>query len=478
MLGRPVGLVASWFEELFFYEILLVSQSVFRHSALLSGLVNAAELDRATQAVRTMLGGASVEAVPDRQVADKLVEMRVITNYQADQLMTGRTKFNLGPYIVTDFIGQGGMGQVFKAEHKVMGRPVAVKLLPASKSTPEAIANFMREIRTQAKLDHPNLVRAYDAGHEGKVHYLVTEYVPGMDLRRLIRTHGPLNLNQAASVIMYAALGLDYAHQSGLIHRDVKPGNILVTPSGLAKVSDLGLAGVLAEQDDDPRAGKVVGTADYLSPEQIRAPREISKVSDIYSLGCTLYYAITGKVPFPGGTPANKARRHLEETPWHPRRFNPEINEEFVEIIADMMEKDPQDRLQSMTEVVTRLEPWASELATLPNQPLTRSRWTPPPVPTGAEEQEYSPESVETDSGRQESSTQNTPGSETISLAGQETRIERGAQIGPAPPPLKLIAAGGQRPLLPPETLQALGIAVPISLLLGLLVGIVLGRLL
>ncbi len=464
--GLRSALGQSWTEKPFNHEIFLVSQSVFRHSALLSGLVSAAELDRAAESVRVIAGGAVPEAVLDRQVADKLVEMRVITNYQADQLMTGRTKFNLGPYIVTDFIGQGGMGQVFKAEHKVMGRPVAVKLLPASKSTPEAIANFMREIRTQAKLDHPNLVRAYDAGHEGKVHYLVTEYVPGMDLRRLIRTHGPLNLNQAASVIMYAALGLDYAHQSGLIHRDVKPGNILVTPSGLAKVSDLGLAGVLAEADDDPRAGKVVGTADYLSPEQIRAPREVSKVSDIYSLGCTLYYAITGKVPFPGGTPANKARRHLEETPWHPRRFNPEINEEFVEIIADMMEKDPQDRLQSMTDVVTRLEPWASELATLPNQPLTRSRWTPPPVPTGAEDQDYAP-----DTGRQESSGQNTPGTDTISLTGQDTRVDRVSAL-PTPPPPRRIATAARRTAWEPQTKQALSIAIPVSLGIGLLLGL------
>ncbi|MCP4817092.1 MAG: serine/threonine protein kinase, partial [Planctomycetaceae bacterium] len=228
-------------------------------------------------------------------------------------LVTGRTKFNLGPYIITDWIGQGGMGQVFKAVHEVMGRESAVKVLPLTKSTPYAIDNFQREIRTQAQLDHPNLVRAYDAGHDGNVHYLVTEYVPGTDLRKLVRSQGALSMPQAASIIVQAAQGLDHAHQRGLIHRDIKPGNILVTPEGTAKVSDLGLSGFIHRTDDDPRAGKIVGTADYLSPEQIHSPNKVTSVADIYSLGCTLYYAVTGKVPFPGGKTREKAQRHLNE---------------------------------------------------------------------------------------------------------------------------------------------------------------------
>ena len=188
------------------------------------------------------------------------------------QLREGQTKLQLGPYVITDWLGQGGMGQVFVAVHQMMERQVAIKVLPQSKSTNDAISNFKREIQTQAKLDHRNLVRAYDAGHDGNVYFLVTEYVPGTDLRRLVRSQGPLTVNQAASVIMQAAIGLDYAHRQGLIHRDVKPGNILVTPEGLVKVSDLGLSGFLHEGEDDPRAGKIVGTADYLAPEKITDP--------------------------------------------------------------------------------------------------------------------------------------------------------------------------------------------------------------
>ena len=230
--------------------------SVLRISALLSGLVSQEDLGRAAEELRRSLELGEGQELPDEALAEKLVSQGLITPYQADQLRAGRTKFDLGPYLVTDWIGQGGMGQVYKAVHKVMGRECAVKVLPLNRSTPEAIANFTREIRTQARLDHPNLVRAYDAGQDGKLHYFVTEYVPGTDLRRLIRLQGPLTIQQAASVIRQAAEALEYAHQRGLIHRDVKPGNILVTPEGIAKLSDLGLAGCLADNNDDPRPAR------------------------------------------------------------------------------------------------------------------------------------------------------------------------------------------------------------------------------
>ncbi|MEY4180059.1 MAG: hypothetical protein RLY70_3633 [Planctomycetota bacterium] len=356
----------------------MATRSVFQSSALISGLVTAEQLEQVEAVLRAEKGAAAVD---DELRAARMVDLSILTNYQAEQLKAGRTKLNLGPYIITDWIGQGGMGQVFKAVHKMMGRECAVKVLPMHKATPESIANFAREIRTQAQLDHPHLVRAFDAGHDGKVHYLVTEYVPGTDLRRLVRSRGALSVQQAANVILQAALGLAYAHSRGLIHRDVKPGNILVTPEGVAKVSDLGLAGYINEGDQDPRAGKIVGTADYLSPEQIQTPRDVTKTSDIYSLGCTLYYAVCGKVPYPGGGTREKARRHCEETPWHPRRFHPELSEEFVEIIADMMEKDPKERIQSAEEVAARLEPWAQDASPLIAQQLSKSRWLAPPPP-------------------------------------------------------------------------------------------------
>jgi eukaryotic-like serine/threonine-protein kinase len=451
------------------------NRSVFRDSALLSGLVTQEQLDRAIAAIRSgpQTLPTSLEDVSDAELAAKLVETRVLTPYQADQLKTGRTKLCLGPYTITEWIGQGGMGQVFKAVHKMLGRECAIKVLPLHKSTPEAIESFMREMRTQAQLDHTNLVRAYDAGHDGNVHYLVTEYVPGTDLRQLVRRQGPLTMQQAAQVISQAARGLEYAHQRGLLHRDVKPGNILVTPDGVAKVSDLGLSGFMYELDSDPRAGKIVGTADYLSPEQIRNPLEVAAVSDIYSLGCTLYYAISGKVPFPGGTARDKARRHLEETPWHPRRFNLEVSEEFVEVIADMMEKDPRARIQTAGEVTTRLEPWARESLEIIPQQRTKSPWMPPPLPTGMDLEDLQDTNTGSDAsgegdGRTGSPSQTSQGTDPAASAGQETQRMRRVVPPPLPrdrPPLASVSHG---------VLITLAITVPVSLLLGALLAFVL----
>jgi serine/threonine protein kinase len=233
----------------------------------------------------------------------------------------------------------------------------------------------------QAKLDCPYLVRAHDAGQDGSVHYLVTEYVAGMDLRKLVKTRGPLSQEVAAGIILQAALGLAYAHDEGLIHRDVKPANILVTPESIAKVSDVGLAGFAADLVDDPRAGKIVGTPDFISPEQYTTPLQVNAASDVYSLGCTLYYAVTGKAPFPGGDTTSKIRRHLEATPLHPRNFNPELSEEFVDIIAEMMEKDPRKRIQTMAEVAARLEVWVTPDVPIAQTTITRGPWLAPPPP-------------------------------------------------------------------------------------------------
>jgi len=167
------------------------------------------------------------------------------------------------------------MGHVFKAEHKLLGRIEAIKVLPKAKSTPEAVAAFQREIRAQAQLDHPNLVRVSYADYEGDTYFFVTEYVPGTDLRKLVRRNGPLPFPIAATIISAGAEGLHYAHRRGLVHRDVKPGNLLVTPDGRTKMTDLGLAWFLMEELESGtqavgKAGALVGTADYLAPETIR----------------------------------------------------------------------------------------------------------------------------------------------------------------------------------------------------------------
>jgi serine/threonine protein kinase len=351
------------------------SKPRFRQTALASGLITQEDLDNAEASLRAVQSGFDPNSdQADEAIATKLVGWGRINRWQADQLLNGRIKWNLGPYRILDQIGHGGMGQVFKAEHTIMRREVAIKVLPLHRQTPEAIERFRQEIQAQAQLDHPNLVRAYDAGQDGNVHYLVTEFVPGMDLRRLIKSSGPLGMSAAAGIICQAARGLEHAHGRGLIHRDVKPGNLLVTPDGVCKVSDLGLAGFVRAEDEEEdkdedeslvaffgRRGKTVGTADYLSPEQILTPDRLTPSCDVYALGCTLYYAVCGKVPFPGGSSKEKARRHCYEQPVDPRRHNPELQNAYVDAIADMMHKDPAKRVSTAAGVIPRLRPWSGD---------------------------------------------------------------------------------------------------------------------
>ena len=352
-------------------------------AAVQSGLLSEAKLEAIERELLDSPG--SPRLTLEERLAKTLVAEGHATSYQVAQLTAGRAKLNLGPYVVTDWLGQGGMGQVFKAVHPLMGREVAIKVLPQVKSTDAAESDFRREIRMQAKLDHPNLVRAYDAGHDGNVYFLVTEFVEGTDLRRLVKSRNRLTVEQAAHIVAQAADALAYAHERGLVHRDVKPGNILVRADGKAKLADLGLSGF--QHEEDPRLGKIVGTADFLAPEHIRNPSTHAPLADIYSLGCTLYYAVTGKVPFPGGTTREKVKRHLDDTPWHPRRFNPSLHDDFVDLIADMMEKEPQKRLQNAGDVAERLLPWARFRSHIGHSsPRHHSPWQPAPVPGQATE--------------------------------------------------------------------------------------------
>src|SRR4051794_1891767 len=345
-----------------------ISHSVLCNAALASGLLSQQQIDDAISGLAARNAGSAVGAEPisDAVLGQRLVDLGYLNRWQVEQLKEGRTKFNLGPYRIVNAIGQGGMGHVFKAEHKLLGRIEAIKVLPKSKSTPEAVAAFQREIRAQAQLDHPNLVRVSYADFEGETYFFVTEYVPGTDLRKLVRRNGPLPYAIATTIIAQAAEGLHYAHRRGLVHRDVKPGNLLVTPEGRTKITDLGLAWFLTEELESGKAAagrskSLVGTADYLAPETIREPGTILPVSDVYALGCTLYYAVTGKVPFPGGNTPDKIRRHLDETPLNPLHFNPDLPEGFCDAIAAMMDKNPDTRTPTAAAVVELMRPWCDE---------------------------------------------------------------------------------------------------------------------
>jgi serine/threonine protein kinase len=456
----------------------VATRSVFRNLALLSELVSQDQIDLALATLQTDSNAppAPLVDVDESLLAQRLIEMGILTPYQVKELKSGRSKFKLGPYIVTDWIGQGGMGHVYKGVHGVMGRETAIKVLPLHKATPEAINNFMREVRTQGQLDHPNLVRAYDAGRDGATHYMAVEYVPGTDLRRLVRSQGKLTQQQAASVILQAARGLDYAHKRGLIHRDIKPGNILVTSEGISKLSDLGLAGFVHDAANDPRAGKIVGTADYLSPEQIRTPGDITHTSDIYSLGCTLYYAVCGKVPFPGGSAADKAKRHLHDTPWHPRRLNVDLHEEFVEVVGDMMEKDPKARIQSAAEVVARLEQFADAGTLLHTRTSITSPWSSAPLPSAPEDPEPEPahdddggeNSVGLSASAEGSASTSQVSQGTLTASGQDTKSLK--PLRPRPLPMAQAIDLEDQLSAPAIIALTLVISIPVSMVAGALI--------
>jgi serine/threonine protein kinase len=355
----------------------------FRETALASGLLDMAQIDAAEAQARAVLGAG--DHAPDRldkAAADVLVGRGQLTKFQAGQMLLGRSKLSLNQYRILDQVGQGGMGRVFKAQHAMMRRIVAIKVLTKDKATAATEAAFLREIERLGDLDHENLLRALDAGRDGKVYYLVTEYVEGLDLRRQVLRHGPLDEWTGASVIVQAARGLACAHDQGVVHRDVKPGNLLATKEGRVKVLDLGLAGSVFDMQSSASA-RVIGTMDYMAPEQVRNPANARAPADIYGLGCTLYFLLTGQVPFPGGTREEKAQRQLTQEPVPLRRLAPQVSQPFARVVEAMMRKNPAERLASAHELLERLRQWT------PEQPLPMPRRRHPQAPGGQQPGAY-----------------------------------------------------------------------------------------
>ena len=273
----------------------------------------------------------------------------------------------LGQYELLEGIGHGGMGTVYKARHRMLGRIVAVKVLAEHHTqNPRAIDRFMHEMKAIGKLDHPNIVRATDAGHEDNVHFLAMDYVEGCDLARLVRELGPLSVADACELARQAALGLQYIHDHGMIHRDIKPSNLLLDPTGQVKILDLGLS-LLAEGTGDGNGpvtatGSLMGTYDYMSPEQCDNSHNVTIQSDLYSLGCTLYELLSGHTPFSGpeyGTPARKLSGHLHSDPSTIDSLRPEVPKPLVALVSRLLSKAPGKRFGTPEELAGALEPFA-----------------------------------------------------------------------------------------------------------------------
>ncbi|QDU59830.1 Serine/threonine-protein kinase PknB [Planctomycetes bacterium Pan216] len=297
------------------------------------------------------------------EIMAELVKDGTVTKFQADQLLAGRHKgFFVGKYKILNLIGSGGMGRVYLAEHTIMRRQVALKVLPKTKGEDKsAILRFQREARAVAALNHPNIVQAYDIDEDAGLHYIVMEFVAGYSVQEIIRNDGPIGWEKATEYICQSCAGLQHAHEAGLVHRDIKPGNLLVDSQGSVKLLDLGLAVFFEEKDKDSitRAfdENVLGTADYLAPEQALDSHNVDIRADIYSLAGTYYFMLTGQPPFPDGTIAQKLLWHQSKDPRPIKELVPDLPDPLVEVFNRMMSKKAADRYQTPQDVIEALRP-------------------------------------------------------------------------------------------------------------------------
>ena len=326
-----------------------------------SGLVETARLNAVLLELKKESGAQPVTDTD--MVANRLIEAGLITRWQADKLFEGRHKgFFLGKYKLLGHLGTGGMSSVYLGEHVLMQRRVAIKVLPKNRVEDSSyLARFHREAQAAASLDHRNIVRAYDVDNDGVNHYIVMEYVDGRDLQHIVKQDGPLRYVAAAEYTRQAAEGLAHAHQAGLIHRDIKPANLLVDRKNVVKVLDLGLA----RFTDEAKASltivydeNVLGTADYLAPEQALDSHGVDARADIYGLGCSLYFMLTGHPPFPDGTLPQRLMRHQRQSPPSIHIDRPDAPDDLVNICMKMMAKKPARRYQSAAEVARVLAQW------------------------------------------------------------------------------------------------------------------------
>lgn len=334
-----------------------------------SGVVEREQLDHALKS----LTDRGVELRDASTLANSLVSSHTLTRWQAEKLLEGKHQgFLLGKYRLLSLLGKGSMGTVYLADHTMMNRRVALKVLPFNHiEQPAFLDRFLREAQASAALDHPNIVRAYDVGKEndGKrdVYFLAMEYIEGRDLAELVKQEGALDFVRCADFVRQIAEGLAHAHDKGLVHRDVKPGNLLVDAQDVVRVLDLGLA-VFHSTDQDEAASLTVtnndhllGTADYISPEQALNSHEVDHRTDIYSLGCTFYFLLTGQPPFRNGTVSQRLLAHQSQDPPPITNRRADCPESLSQIVMRMLAKSSDDRFASCHDVAATLQQWLDQ---------------------------------------------------------------------------------------------------------------------
>ena len=332
-----------------------ISLEQFSRQLVESGLISAKDIDAA---LKTFSGRSSRGA---ERLARLLVRQKKLTAYQARKIYRNQAeRLVLGNYVILDKLGQGGMGVVYKARHRRMGRLVALKVLsPQVTKSRTAVARFHTEVRAAARLNHPNIVTAYDADESSDRHFLVLEYVAGTDLAARVRKHGPLPVEQAVECVLKIARGLEYAHARGIVHRDIKPSNLLLGVGGSVKILDMGLARIessSSRREPLTRAGQIMGTVDYMAPEQAFDASAVDFRSDIYSLGATLWYLLTGRTMYQGNNAIQILMAHQARPIPSLCEACSDVTGALEAIFVRMVAKKPDERFSSMTEVIAALE--------------------------------------------------------------------------------------------------------------------------
>ena len=327
---------------------------VFAKSIVAAGLMSADEVKSLFEAIPSSERPRDGDAL-----AQLLIKQGKITEFQAQHLLAGKgAALVVGEYLLVDRIGAGGMGQVFKARHLRMQRTVALKMMSSQAMKDEAsVKRFQREVRAAARLEHPSIVTAYDAGQAGKSHYLVMQFVDGGDLAQWVKAKGQLPIGQAAEFIAQAARGLAYAHAEGVVHRDIKPANLLVDKKGSVKILDMGLARIADGGGEDlTGTEQVMGTVDYMSPEQASGSKSADGRADIYSLGCTLWFLLTGKRLYEAETLIARLIKHRDEALPSLLQVRDDAPWSLEQTLHKMIAKKPEDRFQTMDDVVAALD--------------------------------------------------------------------------------------------------------------------------
>jgi hypothetical protein len=326
-----------------------------------------ARLVAVTAPLPPQAAGGAAPHEPDEAFLDRLRNLPPpeAAQTKADPAADEPAPLRLGPYDLLGCLGRGGMGAVHRARHRELDKVVAVKVLSARAASRQAVSRFRTEMKAVGRLDHPNIVAAHDAGQAGDVYYLVTDLVEGLDLARLVARAGPLSAADACELARQAAEGLRHAHDRGLVHRDVKPANLMLARGGVVKVLDLGLARVRGPGDADgaTASGVLLGTADYVAPEQIGGARAADGRADVYGLGATLYFLLAGAPPFGGAEHPSwidKLRAHQEEPVPPLRDRRADVPSALAALVGAMLAKDPADRPASMAEVAEALRPFAA----------------------------------------------------------------------------------------------------------------------